>query len=325
MHVSRRQFLGLAVGCAAFPAGSRIATAQTYPARPVRLIVGAPAGSSPDITARLMGGWLAERLGQPFVIENRQGAGGNLAVEAVVGAAPDGYTLHLAATANVINATLYNNLKFNYIRDVVPVASIVRSFFVMEVNPSLPARTVTELIAYAKANPGKLNMASAGNGTPQHVCGELFKMMTGANMLHVPYRGGTPALTDLMGGKVDVLFDNLISSVEHVRAGALRALAVTSATRSPALPEVPAMAEFVPGYEVIGWFGIDAPKGTPAEIVDKLNKEINAGLADPKIEGRFAGMGAMAFPSSPADFGRLIAADTEKWAKVVKYSGAKPD
>jgi tripartite-type tricarboxylate transporter receptor subunit TctC len=325
MKLARRQFLHLAAGAAALPTLSRVARAQAYPSRPVRIVVGSPAGGAADITARLMGQWLSERLSRPFIIENRPGAGGNIGTEVVVRAPADGYTLLLAVTANAINATLYDKLNFNFIRDITPVASIIRSPEVMEVNPSFPAKTVPEFIAYAKANSGRLNMASAGNGTPQHLSGELFKMMTGVNMTHVPYRGGAPAITDLLGGQVQVYFGATASSVEFIRTGKLRALAVTTANRSEALPDVPTVADFVPGYEVSDWFGVSAPRNTPAEIVDKLNKEINAGLADPKLKARFADLGGTVLPGSPADFGKFIAEETEKWAKVVKFSGAKPD
>jgi len=272
-----------------------------------------------------MGQWLSERLGQQFVIENRPGAGSNIGTEAVVRAPPDGHTLLLAASANAINATLYDKLNFNFIRDIAPVAAINREPLIMLVNPSFPAKTVPEFIAYARANPGKINMASAGNGTPAHVSGELFKMMTGVDMVHVPYRGAGPALTDLLGGQVQAMFPGMSSSIEHVRAGKLRALAVTTASGSDALPDIPTVSDFIPGYEASTWSGIGAPKGTPAEIIDKLNKEINAGLVDPKVKARLANMGSTALPGSPADFGKLIAEETEKWAKVVKFSGAKPD
>ena len=321
----RRRFLHLAAGAAALPALSRIARAQTYPSRPVRWVVPFPPGGVTDIVARLMGQWLSERLGQPFVIENRPGAGGNIGAEAVVKAAPDGYTLYLSSSPNAISATLYDNLNFNFIRDIAPVASISISPLVMEVNPSVPAKTVPEFVAYAKANSGKLNMASNGNGTTSHLAGELFKMMTGINMLHVPYRGAAPALTDLIGGQVQVMFDVMASSIEHIRAGKLRALAVTTATRSEALPDVPNVGEFLPGFEASAWQGVGVPKNTPTEIVDKLNKEINAGLADPKIKARLADLGNIGLALSPADFGKLIADETEKWSKVVKFSGAKPD
>jgi tripartite-type tricarboxylate transporter receptor subunit TctC len=293
------------------------------PTRPVRLIAGFPPGGVVDVFARLIGQWLSERLGQPLVIENRPGAGGNLAAEAVVRAAPDGYTLLMVGANNAFNVTLYDNLSFDFVCDIAPVASIYRGPAVLEVHPSFPARSVPELIAYAKANPGKVNMASAGVGTPQHVYGELFKMMTGVDMLHVPYRGGGPALTDLLAGQVPLMFDTLATSIEHIRAGKLRALAVTSATRSEVLPGIPTVGDFVPGYEGTGWQGLGAPRNTPAEIIDKLNKEINAGLADPRMKARIADFGYAVFASSPADFGTFIAAYTEKWAKVIKFSGAK--
>ena len=306
-------------------AGISNAVALDYPTKPVRWIVGYPAGGSTDIVARLIGQYLSEKLGQQFVIENRPGAGNNLGTEQVVRAAPDGYTLLLVNPANAVNATLYEKLNFNFIRDIAPVAGFIRAPNVMEVNPSVPAKTVPEFIAYAKANPGKVNLASSGNGTSIHMSGELFKMMTGLNMVHVPYRGSAPMLTDLIGGQVQVTFDNLPSSIEHIRAGRLRALAVTTATRSDALPDVPVVADFVPGYEASTWSGVGVPKGTPAEIIDKLNKEVNAALADPKIKARLADMGGMLLPGSPADFGKMIAEETEKWGKVVKFSGAKPD
>jgi tripartite-type tricarboxylate transporter receptor subunit TctC len=324
MKLPRRRFLHLAAGAAALPAASRIATAQTYPSRPVRIVVGFPPGGPTDTAARLIGQSLSERFGQ-FVIENRPGAGSNIGTEAVVRAPPDGHTLLLAASANAINATLYDKLNFNFIRDIAPVAAINREPLVMLVNPSFPAKTVPEFIAYARANPGKINMASAGNGTPAHVSGEQFKMMTGVDMVHVPYRGAGPALTDLLGGQVQAMFPGMSSSIEHVRAGKLRALAVTTASRSDALPDIPTVGDFIPGYEASTWSGIGAPKGTPAEIIDKLNKEINAGLVDPKVKARLANMGSTALPGSPADFGKLIADETEKWGKVVKFSGAKPD
>ena len=303
---------------------SSIARAQAYPSRPVRIIVGfAPAGGT-DIMARLIGQWLSERLGQQFVIENRPGASTNIATEAVVHAPPDGYTLLLACLPNASNATLYENLKFKFIRDIAPVAGIARDPFVIEVNPSVPVKTVPEFITHAKANPGKINMASGGIGSGNHIFGELFKMMTGVNLVHVPYRGAGPALVDLIGGQVQVMFASLSSSIEYVRAGKLRALAVTTATRSPVLPDIPTVAEFVPGYEASFWTGIVAPRNTPMEIVEKLNKEVNAGLADLKIKARLAGMGATALPGSPADFGKLIAEETEKWGKVVKFADIKP-
>ncbi len=302
-----------------------MATAQTYPTRPVRLIIGYPPGGSADITARLLGQWLSERLGQPFVIESRPGASTNIATEAVVRAPPDGYTLLLVAPANAINATLYEKLNFNFISDIAPVAGIIRFPNVMVVNPLVPAKTVPEFIAYAKANPGRLNMASSGNGSTIHVSGELFKMMTGVNMVHVPYRGGAPALTDMISGQVQVMFDNVPTSIEFIRAGKLRALAVTTATRSEVLPDLPTVADFVPGYEASAWYGVGVPKGTPDDIIDKLNKEINAILAEPKAKARLADLGASLLAGSSADFGKLVADETEKWGKVVKFSGAKPD
>ena len=302
-----------------------MAAAQTYPARPVRLIIGYPPGGSADITARLLGQWLSERLGQPFVIESRPGAGTNIATEAVVNAPPDGYTLLLVAPANAINATLYEKLNHNFMRDIAPVAGLIRFPNVIVVNPSVPAKTVPEFIAYAKANPGKLNMASSGAGSTIHVSGELFKMMTGINMVHVPYRGGAPALTDLISGQVQVMFDNVPTSIEFIRAGKLRPLAVTTAARSNVLPDLPTVADFVPGYEASAWYGVGVPKGTPEAIIGKLNKETNAILADPKARARFDELGASLIAGSPAEFGQLVADETEKWAKVVKFSGARPD
>jgi tripartite-type tricarboxylate transporter receptor subunit TctC len=325
MKLPRRQFLHLAAGAAALPAVSRFAWAQTYPIRPVRLIAPFAAGGTSDTVARLMGQWLSERLGQQFVIDNRPGGGSNIGTEAVVRASPDGYTLLMAGAYNAVNATLYGKLNFNFIRDITAVAGIVRVPSVMVVHPSVPATTVPEFIAYAKANPGKISMASAGIGAPSHVFGELFKMMAGVDMVHVPYRSGGPAITDLLGGQVQVMFATTVVSIEYIRAGRLRALAVTAATRSEALPGIPTVGEFVPGYEASGWFGIGAPKGTPAEIVDKLNKEINAGLADPKMKARLADLGGDVLALSPADFGKLIAEETEKWGKVVKFVGIKAD
>jgi tripartite-type tricarboxylate transporter receptor subunit TctC len=325
MKLPRRKFLHLAAGAAALPAMSRIARAQAYPSRPVRIIVGFPPGGSTDILARLMAPWLSERLGQPFVIENRPGGGTNIATEAVVRAAPDGYTLLLAATPNAVNATLYDRLNFNFMRDIAPVASLMRGPNVMVVNPSFSAKSVPEFIAYAKANPGKINMASSGNGAGPHLSGELFKMMTGTDLLHVPYRGGSPALTDLIGGQVQLMFATIASSIEYVRAGRLRALAVTSANRSLALPDIPTVADFVPGYEVSDWFGIAAPMNIPADIVEKLNKAINAALVDPKTRARLDDLGGMILGGSPADFGKLISEETEKWAKVVKFAGIKAE
>jgi tripartite-type tricarboxylate transporter receptor subunit TctC len=325
MNLPRRQFLHLAAGAAALPAVSRLAWAQAYPTRPVRIIVGAAPSGSFDIMARLIGQRLSEQLGQPFVIDNRPGAVGNIATEAVVRSPADGYTLLLVGAPHAINATLYDKLNFNFIRDIAPVAGIDREPLVMAVNPSVPARTVPEFIAYAKANPAKISMASAGNGTPSHVSGELFKMMAGVNMVHVPYRGGGPALPDLLAGQVQVMFPSMSSSIEYVRTGKLRALAVTTATRSDALPQVSTVSDFVPGFEATLWTGIGAPKNTPADIVDKLNREINAGLADPTIKARLADLGGTPLVGSPADFGKLIADETEKWAKVVKFAGIKAD
>jgi len=323
MKLPRRQFLHLAAAAAALPSVSCFAWAQAYPTRPVRLLVGWPPGGAADVVGRLTGQLLSERLGQQFVIENRPGAGGNLAVEAALKAAPDGYTLLMIGSNNAWNVTLYDNLGFDFVRDIAPVASIVRGVGVLVVHPSFSAKSVPDLIAYAKANPGKINMASGGVGSPQHVYGELFKMMAGVDMLHVPYRGGAPALTDLLAGQVQVMFDTLITSIEHIRAGKLRPLAVTAATRVEVLPDIPTVGEFVPGYEAVGWQGVGAPRTTPVEIIDKLNKEINAGLADPRIKARIADLGYTVLASSPADFGRFIAAYTEKWAKVIKFAGAK--
>ena len=325
MKLPRRRFLRLAAGAAALPAVSGVAWAQTYPTRPVRLIVGFAPGGAADISARLTGQWLSDHLGQQFVIENRPGAGSNIATEAVVRSPPDGYTFLVVAPANAINATLYDKLNFMFLRDIAPVAGIFRVPNVMQVNSSFPAKTVSELIAYAKADPGALSYASAGVGTASHMAGELFKVMTGVNMVHVPYRGNGPVLTALLGGEVQLSFADMPSSIEHIRAGKLRALAVTTATRSQALPDIPTIGEYVPGYEASSWFGVGAPKSTPAEIIDKLNKEINAGLADVKMKARFAELGGMLLASSPAEFGRLITEETEKWAKVIKFSGAKAD
>jgi tripartite-type tricarboxylate transporter receptor subunit TctC len=291
----------------------------------VRVIVGFPPGGSTDIAARLIGQWLSERLGQQFIIENRPGAGTNIATEAVVRASPDGYTLLLASTPNAVNATLYDKLNFNFVRDIMPVASIIRGPDVMVVHPSFPAKTLPEFIAYTKANPGKVNMASSGNGSGPHVAGELFKMMAGVDMIHVPYRGGAPALTDMLGGQVQVMFATMSSSIEYVKDRRLRALAVTTTTRSEALPDIPTVSDFLPGYEASDWYGIGTANSTPANTVDKLNKEINAGLADPKIKARLADLGGITLSGSPADFGKLIAEETEKWAKVVKFAGIKAD
>jgi tripartite-type tricarboxylate transporter receptor subunit TctC len=325
MKLPRRNFLHLAVGAAALPAVSRVARAQAYPARPVRLVVFFPPGGVGDILARMMGQWLSERLGQPFVIENRPGAGGNIGTEAVVRSSPDGSTLLWATSPNAINATFYDKLNYNFIRDIAPVAATIRVPNVMVVNPTLPAKTVPEFITHAKANPGKLNMASGGNGVPSHVAGELFKMMAGIDMVHVPYRGSAPALTDLLAGQVHVMFDAMPSSIEHIRSGKLRPLAVTTMARSDVLPDIPTIGDVLPGFEASTWFGVGAPRNTPPEIVDKLNKEINTGLADPKIKARISDLGGTVLAGSPADFGKLIADETEKWAKVVKFSGAKPD
>jgi tripartite-type tricarboxylate transporter receptor subunit TctC len=325
MKLPRRQFLHLAAGAAALPFAPDIACAQAYPLRPVRIVAGFPAGSTTDVVARLIGQWLQERLGQAFIVENRPGAGGTIATEAAVRAFPDGYTLLLVSTAHAINATLYNNLKFNILRDVAPIAAVVNLPNVMVVNPSISARTVPEFVAYAKANSGKLNMSSAGNGSSSHLAGELFKAMTRVNLVHVPYRGQPAALTDLLGGQVDVSFGTTASSIEYIRAGNLRALAVTTATRLEALPDVPALGEFVPGYEATTWGGLGAPRNTPAEVVEKLNKAINAGLADTKFRANLTEIGGIPLGGSPADFGKLIADETEKWGKLVKLAGIKPE
>jgi len=325
MELPRRKFLYLAVGATALSALSNTALALDYPTRPVRLILSFPAGGPNDVVGRLLGQWLSERLGQPFIIENRSGAGGTVGTEVVVRAAPNGYTLLQVNTPNAINATLYDNLSYNFIRDIVPVASIIRTPLVMEVNPSFPAKTVPEFIAFAKANPGKINMASGGNGTPGHVAGELFKMMAGVSMVHVPYRGGALALTDLLGGQVQVLIDPIPASIGYLRAGKLRALAVTTTTRSDVLPDVPTVDEFIPGYEASAWYGIGAPRGTSTEIIDRLNSAINACLADPTLKTRLAEVGGIPFLSSPTDFGHFIAAETEKWAKVIKSAGIKQE
>jgi tripartite-type tricarboxylate transporter receptor subunit TctC len=325
MKFARRTFLHLAAGAAAVPIVSRFAWAQTYPTRPVRLIVAFPPGGFGDIIARLMGQWLSERFGQPFIIENRPGAGTNIGTEVAVNAAPDGYTLLVISSPNVINATLYDKLKFNFIRDISPVAGIVDLPMVMEVNLSFPAKTVPEFIAYAKIKPGTVNMASNGIGSSSHMAGELFKMMSGVDLVHVPYRGAAPALTDMIGGQVQVMFDNTASSLEHIRAGRLRALAATSATRSEALPEIPTLAEFLAGYEASSWVGFGVPKNTPTDIIDKLNKMVNAGLADPKIKARLADMGGALLSGSPGEFRKFVAAETEKWAKVIKFAGIKAE
>ena len=325
MKLPRRQFLHLAAGAAALPVASRVAFAQTYPTRPVRVIVGFTPGGAPDILARLMGQGLSERLGQQFVVENRPGAGGNIGTEVVVRAPADGYTLLLAGSPNAINATLYDKLSFNFIRDVAPVAGIIRTPLVMVVHPSFPAKTVPEFIAYAKANLRKVNMASPGSGTMPHVSGELFKMMAGIDMVHVPYRGGSQLITDLIAGQVQVSFLGLVVAIEHIRSRKLRALAVTTAAHSDVLPDIPTVGDFVPGYEASAWFGVGAQKDTPVEIIDKLNGEINAGLADPKIKARLGDLGGTPLVVSPAGFGRLIADETEKWGKVVKFAGIKPE
>jgi len=321
----RRQFLHLAAGAAALPGVSRVARAQAYPTRPVRLILTTTPGGPADLVARPMGQWLSERLGQPVIIENRPGAGSNVGTEAVVRAAPDGYTLLLVATGNASNATLYENLNFDFIRDIAPVASLIRGPFVMVVNAAFPAKTIPEFIAYAKANPGKINFASGGTGFASHLSGELFKMMTGVNMIHVPYRGQSAAMTDLLGGQVQVMFDPVVSSLPHIRAGKLRPLAVTASTRSEMLPDIPTVGDFLPGYEASIWFGVGAPRNTPSEIVGRLNREINAGLADPALEARLADLGGTVLAGSPADFGKLIAEETEKWAKVIKFAGIKAE
>jgi tripartite-type tricarboxylate transporter receptor subunit TctC len=325
MKLPRRRFLHLAAGAAVLPAAARIAWAQTYPSRPVRFMVGFGAGGAPDILARLMGQWLSDRIGQPFVVENRVGGSSGIATEAVVQAAPDGQTILLASLANVVNATLYDKLNYNFIRDIAPVGGISRDPNVMVVVPSFPAKTVPEFIAYAKANPGKINMASPGIGSTPHMAGELFKFMTGIDMAHVAYRGSPPAITDLLAGQVQVYFAPISASIEYIKAGKLRPLGVTTAKRADALPDVPAVAEFVPGYEAVAFYGIGAPKNTPPEIVDKLNKEINAGLADATLKKRFADLGSVPFPGPPADFGKLIADETEKWAKVIKFANIKPE
>jgi tripartite-type tricarboxylate transporter receptor subunit TctC len=325
MKLPRRTFLHLAAGAAALPTVSRVAKAQGYPSRPVRLIVPFPPGGSNDLFARLIGQWLSDRLGQPFVIENRPGGGTNIGTEAAVRSAPDGHTLLLGFSANAINATLYDKLNFNFMRDIAPVAGIVRTPLLLQVNSSIAAKTFLEFITYAKANPGKITMASPGNGTPSRVAGELLKMMTGINMVHVPYRGAAPALTDLLGGQVHVLLVSPAASMEHVRTGKLRPLAITSATRSETLPDIPTVAEFIPGYEATLFYGVGAPRNTPSEIVNRLNKEINAGLADPTITARLAAVDGSVLMGSPADFGKLVAEETEKWGKVVKFAGLTPD
>jgi tripartite-type tricarboxylate transporter receptor subunit TctC len=325
MPAPRRRFLHLAAAVAALSIVPTGAWAQAYPVRPVRLIAPFPAGGVVDLFARMISQWLSERLGQQFIVENRPGAGGNVGTEAVVKAPPDGHTLLQVGANNAWNATLYENLSFNFIRDVAPVASIYRGLGVLVAHPSFPVKSVPELIAYAKANPGKINMASGGIGSAQHIYGELFKMIAGVDMLHVPYRGGAPALTDLLAGQVQIMFDTLPTSIEHIRTGKLRALAVTATVQAQALPDVPTMGDFVAGYDASSWAGIGAPRNTPVEIIDKLNKEINAGLADPGMKTRIADLGYTVFASSPADFGKFIADETKKWAKVVKFAGIKAD
>jgi len=323
LKLPRRKFLHLVAGAAALPALPLIARAQTYPTRPVRIIVGFAAGGPNDVVARLIGQWLSERLGQQFIVENRTGAGGNVATDAVIKAPADGYTLLLVNSSHAVNANLYEKVDFAH--NIAPIAGLIRTPFVMEVNPSVPTKTVPEFISYAKTNPGKLNFASGGNGTSVHVSGELFKMMTGTNLVHVPYRGSAPALTDMIAGQVQVIFDVLTSSLQHVRSGVLRGLAVTTTTRSDALPELPTVAEFVPGYESSAWYGVGAPRNTPHEIIDKLNKEINAGLVDPRLKARLVELAGTPLPGSPADFGRLVEVEIEKWGRVVKFANIKPE
>jgi tripartite-type tricarboxylate transporter receptor subunit TctC len=323
MKVARRTFL--AGGLASVSTWSRRAWAQTYPARPVRLLVGFAAGGAPDILARLIGQWLSDHLGQSFVVENRPGANGNLAIEAAINAPPDGYTLLVLTLADAVNATLYQNLNRDFARDLTPVAGLSHDPDVMVVNPAFPAKTVPEFISYAKANPGKINMASAGVGTSPHMAGELFKFMAGIDMTHVPYRGSAPALTDLLGGQVQVYFAPISACIQYIKTESLRALAVTTAMRSPALPNIPPIGDFVPGYEMSAWYGVGAPKNTPAEITDKLNKEINSGLSDPTMTARLAALGSVAFPVSPSTFGKFIADETAKWAKVIKAAGIKAE
>ncbi len=325
MKLPRRRFLLLAAGVAALPVVSRVVRAQTYPARPVHIIVGLAAGGGTDIVARLIGQWLSERLDQSFVIENRPGAAGNVATEAVVNASPDGYTLLAVSPGAAINATLYDKLNFDFLRDIAPVAGIIRVPNVMAVTPSLPVKTVPEFLAYAKANPDKINYGSAGTGSSNHLSGELLKMMTGVRMVHVPYRGAAPALTDLIGGQVQAIFSSVTSTVEYIKAERVRALAVTSTARSEVLPDVPTVADFVPGYEASNWWGIAAPKATPAEIVDRLNKEINASFADAKIKARLADLGGPPLAGSPTDFRKLIGDETEKWGNVIRAANIKPE
>jgi tripartite-type tricarboxylate transporter receptor subunit TctC len=325
MKLLRRNFLKLAGAAAAVPVLPRLALALDYPTRPTRIVAGFAAGGGVDITARLIGQWLADHLGQPFVVENRTGAGGNIGTETVVNAAADGYTLLLATVPNAVNASLYEKLNFNFVRDIAPVAGVIRVPMVVLVHPSVPAQTLSEFIGYAKANPGKVNMASAGSGSAPHMAGELFKMMTGVDMVHVPYRGQGPAMSDLLGGQVQILFAAAPGTVDYVKTGKLRALAVTTAARMPELPEIPIVADAVPGYEASQWYGFAAPKNTPAEIVEKLNKEINAAIADPGMRARLAAIGGEPMPGSPSDFGKLIADETDKWGKVVRTAGLKPE
>jgi tripartite-type tricarboxylate transporter receptor subunit TctC len=325
MKLPRRRFLRLAAGAAALPAVSRGARAETYPARPIHLVVGFPAGQTADIAARIMGQWLSDRLGQPVVIDNRPGASSNTATELVVRSPPDGYMLLSVNSSNLINQTLYDNLPYDFLRDIAPVACFMRTPLVMEVNPSFPAKTVPEFIAYAKANPGKINMATGGVGNSTHVTGELFQMMTGVKLAVVPYRGSPPALTDLLGGQVQVMFDLMTSSLEYIRAGKLRALAVTTATRAEALPDIPTIGEFVPGYEASAIGGLGAPKGTPDDIIAKINREVNAGLADSRIKAHFADLALTPLARSPAEFGRLVVDESQKWGKVVKFANIKPE
>jgi len=325
MKLPRRAFLHLAAGAAALPAVSRLARAQSYPSRPVHWIVSFSAGGANDTVARIIGQYLSDHLGQQFIIENRVGAGGNVGMESALSSAPDGYTIAFVGPNNAISATLYEKLPFDFIRDSVPVAGTMRLTNVMVVNPAVPANNVAEFIAYAKANPGKINFASGGVGTSPHLSGELFKAMTGVNLVHVPYRGGAPALTDLLAGQVQVLFDNLPGPIGHIRTGRVRALGVTASKRVDSIPDVPTIGETVPGYEATVWYGIAAPKGTPPEIVEKLNQAVNVVLANPKLQIRLAELGGEAMPMTPAEFGKLVADETEKWAKVVKFAGIKPE
>jgi tripartite-type tricarboxylate transporter receptor subunit TctC len=325
MRLPRRRFLHLAAAAATLPSLARIARAQSYPSRPVRIIVGFAAGGAPDILARLFGQWLSDRLGQPFVIENRTGAGGNIATEAVVQAPADGHTLLLTSMGNAVNVTLYDKLNHNFLRDIVPVAGISREPLGMEVHPSFPAKTVAEFIAYAKTNPGKISYGSAGIGSSLHMAGELFKLMAGVELVHVPYRGSPPALTDLLGGQLQLMFSPLPPSLDYVRSGRLRALAVTTAARSQTLPDVPVIADVVPGYEASAWYGIGAPRSTPAEIVDRINAEINAGLADAKLSARLTELGSVPFAGSHSDFGKFLAAETDKWRKVIRAANIKAE